>query len=75
MENHYAAPVSRAVIITDISLLVIGALAGTFGNGRVCILFWKRKDLRKAPQVLFVNLSEIGFLSALVSIFALVNSI
>ena len=74
VENHYAVPVSRAVIIADFSLLVIGSFSGAFGNGRACLLFWKRKDLRKAPQVLFVNLSEIGFLSSLVSIFALVNS-
>lgn len=62
-------PVSRGVPIADISLLVIGFLAGTFGNGRACLLLRRRRDLRRTPHFLFANLSVIGFLSSLVSIF------
>lgn len=72
MENgHDSAPVpvSRGVLIADISLLVIGFLAGTFGNGRACLLLRRRRDLRRTPHFLFANLSVIGFLSSLVSIF------
>lgn len=69
VDSHYSAPVSQAVIIADISLLTTSFLAGTFGNGRVCILYWKNKGPPKAPQVLFANLSVIGFLSSIVCIF------
>lgn len=70
MENHFApVPVSRGVLIADISLLVIGFLAGTFGNGRAWLLLRRRRDLRKTPHFLFANLSVIGFVSSLVSIF------
>ena len=65
-ENHSTAPVPRAVVFADISLLVIGFLAGTFGNGRACPLLRKRRDLRKAPHFLFANLSVVGFLACLV---------
>ena len=70
MENHSTpVPVSRGVLIADISLLVIGFLAGTFGNGRTCLLLRRRRNLRKTPHFLFANLSVIGFISSLVSIF------
>lgn len=69
VDSRYSAPVSQAVIIADISLLTTSFLAGTFGNGRVCILYWKNKGPPKAPQVLFANLSVIGFLSSIVCIF------
>lgn len=68
--NHSApAPVSRGALIADISLLAIGLLAGTFGNGRACLLLRRRRDLRRTPHFLFANLSVIGFLSSLISIF------
>ena len=71
MENGHFAPVSvsRGVLIADISLLAIGFLAGTFGNGRACLLLRRRRDLRRTPHFLFANLSVIGFLSSLFSIF------
>ena len=69
IENHSTAPVQRAVVFADISLLNIGFLAGTFGNGRACFLLRKRRDLRKAPHFLLANLSVIGFLSSIISIF------
>ena len=71
MENSHSTPepVSRGVLIADISLLAIGFLAGTFGNGRACLLLRRRRDLRRTPHFLFANLSVIGFLSSLVSIF------
>ena len=70
IENHSTAPVPRAVVFADIfSLLVIGFLAGSFGNGRACFLLRKRRDLRKAPHFLLANLSVIGFLSSIISIF------
>ena len=68
-ENHSTAPVPRAVVFADISLLVIGFLAGTFGNGRACYLLRKRRDLRKAPHFLFANLSVVGLLASIISIF------
>ena len=67
-ENHSTVPVPRAVVFAEISLFVIGFLAGTFGNGRACLLL-KRRDLRKAPPFLFANLSVVGFLSSIISIF------
>ena len=63
-------PVSRGVIITDISLLVIGFLAGTFGNGRACLILRTRRDLRRTPHILFAIISVVGLLSSLFSIFA-----
>ncbi|XP_078382357.1 neuropeptide Y receptor type 2-like [Oculina patagonica] len=69
IENPSPAPVSRGVIFADISLLAIGFLAGTFGNGRACLLLRKRRDLRKVPHYLFASLSVVGFLSSLVSFF------
>ena len=68
MENHQASPISQALIIVDISLLTIGSLAGAFGNRHACVLCWKRKDLYKVPQVLFVNLSLYCFLTSLTSL-------
>ena len=62
-------PVSRGVLIADISLLGIGFLAGTFGNGRACLVLRRRRDFRRTPHFLFANLSAIGFLSSLISIF------
>ena len=69
IENHSPSPVPRGVVFADVSLLVIAFLAGTFGNGRACLLLRKRRDLRKVPHFLFASLSVIGFLSPLVSIF------
>lgn len=70
MENHSPVPVSRGVVYADISLLFIGFLAGTFGNGRACLLLRKqRRDLRKSIHFLFASLSVIGLVSSLVSIF------
>ena len=69
IENHSPSSVPRGVVFADITLLVIGFLAGSFGNGRACFLLRKRRDLRKAPHFLFANLSVVGFLSSLVSIF------
>lgn len=63
-------PVSHGVIIADISLLIIGFLAGSFGNGRACLILLRRGDLRRTPHFLFANLSVVGFLSSLFSIFA-----
>ena len=68
MENHQASPISQALIIVDISLLTIGSLAGAFGNRHACVLCWKRKDLYKVPQVLFVNLSLYCFLTSPMSL-------
>ena len=69
IENHSPSPVPRGVVFADVSLLVIAFLAGTFGNGRACLLLRKRRDLRKVPHFLFASLSVIGFISSLVSIF------
>ena len=63
--TDYLIPIPQSVIGTSLVLTVVFLVAGTYANARVCLLFGRRRDLRKVPHFLLANLSAIGLLSSL----------
>lgn len=59
--------VPRHLAIFVIVFVAVSILAGTFGNGGVCLLHRKRRDLRKVPHYLLANLALSGILMSLLS--------
>ena len=55
-------PFSSGLALALVILLVIEILAGFIGNFKVCLLLYKRKELRKVPHILLGHLSIIGLL-------------
>lgn len=57
----------RSVAATVITMATICFLLGVFGNSRVLLQLYKRRDLRKVPHYLFASLSLTGLLAASVN--------
>ena len=58
-------PLPRSLVIAVSVILLILILAGASGNGYVCNLLRRRRDLRKVPHYLLASLSLTGFLTSL----------
>ena len=58
----------RSVSITAITLATGCVFLGMFGNCRVLLQLYKRRDLRKVPHYLFASLSVTGTLAMSVSL-------
>lgn len=59
--------VPRYLAIFVFIFVAISILAGGFGNIRVCVLLWKRQNLRRVPHYLLGSLALTGVLSALLA--------
>ena len=71
LSNQTALPTRvppRSVSITAITLATGCVLLGMFGNCRVLLQLYKRRDLRKVPRYLFASLSVTGVLAMSVSL-------